>query len=170
MHFQIFVGWVTNKSNISSELWEKMEKLTKILICALIVSFWCSPSLSLRLTKTTSFKCTSSNKSISSYNCFAKSYSRNFSTFNFIVNVSRPLYRVKVCKISCLFNWFQVCSQGSHWSTNENDHAILQLRHQHYIGRLLVFQWHWKSRNKMVFRSICGLFAARFHSPLSIFR
>jgi hypothetical protein len=47
--------------------------------------------------KVKSFRCTSSNKSITpDYKCFAKSYSRQFSGANFAFKFIRPVYNMKV--------------------------------------------------------------------------
>lgn len=43
----------------------------------------------------TGIKCWSSNSSISSYTCFIKSYSRDNSTLNICLNLTRPIFNVK---------------------------------------------------------------------------
>lgn len=47
-------------------------------------------------TKFTSIKCESTNKSISSYKCFLKSYSRRNTTINVSANISKPLFNFKL--------------------------------------------------------------------------
>lgn len=47
--------------------------------------------------KTRSFKCTTSNRTVSTgFKCFAKSYSRAVSIINLLVNFTRPVYAAKV--------------------------------------------------------------------------
>ena len=43
-----------------------------------------------------SVKCTASEISVSSFNCFVKAYSQRNTTLNFIVNISKPLFDLNI--------------------------------------------------------------------------
>lgn len=69
--------------------------MVKILIFFVTFASLLSLSSNVFVFQMTSFKCSSSNKTLSSYKCFAKSYSRTHSTFNILFNITRPLTNVK---------------------------------------------------------------------------
>lgn len=59
------------------------------------------PEQTIRYTKT---ECSSSNKSVDSYFCFVKAYSRSVTTLNFGANITKPLNFINVCFDSVTFS------------------------------------------------------------------
>jgi Protein of unknown function (DUF1091) len=77
---------------------KNVSKAMKVIVYTTALLLAASFVLSVDKTiKIRSLKCTSSNKSISSnFKCFAKSYSRKFSTMNFDYFMTRPLFNIMV--------------------------------------------------------------------------
>lgn len=88
--------------------------------------------------RTRSFKCTASNKSVDpNFKCFAKSYSRNFTTINFDFNFSSPQRNTQV-KFTMyteiileLIKYRTTAGALIHWT--QKVFAPLQYCHQHNV-------------------------------------
>lgn len=91
-------------------------------------------------------KCNLSNKfAYQNYSCFAKSYSRTFSTINIIATTRKPLNNIFVCKYNSICNAKRqtICSLGFWWCFNLSmdwyfgtSFALRNLTFVNWIGKL----------------------------------
>lgn len=73
--------------------------LSIMLLKILLICFTLNRLISTFIV-TREYSCKSSLRSVSSdFKCFTKTYNRNFSTFNFHINITRPLFDVKVSRV-----------------------------------------------------------------------
>ena len=94
-HLKLNFVCMTKNETLQRKLFDKMSIVVKTLIFFQILGVVLL--LSNKGLKITSYRCTSSNKSIHpGYKCFAKSLSRKVSTANFFIKLRRPFFNMMV--------------------------------------------------------------------------